>query len=129
MQVETKPYKILDLASGCWIKSMSLAQADENVYVTCLDSADVLEVARNLAIRMNVADRINFVTCDLLRDDLGQNCFQAALLRQITDYLQPEQNIDLFRRVHQALMDGGSLIIDCPIEQSEPGEMAILISL
>lgn len=127
--IQTKPYKILDLASGCGIKSMSLVQPDENVCVTCMDSADVLEVAKDLAGRMNIADRMKFMAGDLLRDDLGQDCFQAVLLGQITDYLQPEQNIDLFRRIQRALTQGGILIIDCPMEQAEPGEMTSLISL
>lgn len=96
---QSKPFKILGLANGCGFKNMSLAQTDRSVCITCLDTADVLEVARDLARRLKVSDRVNFVPGDLIRDDFGQNIFQATLLVQITNYLQPEQIIDLFLRV------------------------------
>ncbi len=42
-------FQVLDIACGCAIKSLAFAQASPNVRVTCLDTADVLVVARDLA--------------------------------------------------------------------------------
>jgi len=41
--------RVLDLASGCGIKSFVLAQRNPNVAITCADWAGVLEVAKRLA--------------------------------------------------------------------------------
>jgi ubiquinone/menaquinone biosynthesis C-methylase UbiE len=121
---EHQSFHILDLASGCGIKTMALAQANDSGKVTCLDSDSVLEVARDLANRMGLGGRITFLPADLLSDDLGSNKFAAALLGLITYILTPEQNMDLFRRTFQALKPGGKLVIDAIMTSEKPTEWA-----
>ena len=123
------PLHILDLASGCAIKSFALAQASPNVRVTCLDSADVLDVARDLAARMDISSRVTLLPADLFTADLGASSFDLALVGQITHYLTPAQNRDLFRRIHSALTDSGTLIIDCPMAKETPTETSAFLSL
>ncbi|MBV6391977.1 MAG: L-tyrosine C(3)-methyltransferase [Anaerolineales bacterium] len=124
-----KPLHLLDLACGCAIKSFALAQASPNVRVTCLDSADVLDVARDLAARMGLASRATFLPADILTADLGASLFDLALVGQITHYLTPDQNRALFRRIHAALTEGGTLIIDCPMSKETPTETSAFLSL
>ncbi len=126
---DDKPLRLLDLASGCAIKSFALAQASPNVHVTCLDSADVLDVARDLATRMGLASRVTFLPADLFTADLGASLFDLALIGQITHYLTPAQNRDLFQRIHSALMDGGTLVIDCPMSKETPTETSAFLTL
>jgi ubiquinone/menaquinone biosynthesis C-methylase UbiE len=122
-------FRILDVACGCAIKSLALAQAAPSVRVTCLDSADVLDVARNLAERLGLAERVTFHPADLLIADFGASQFEAALVGQITHYLPPEQNRALFRRLHAALTDAGTLVIDCPMLGDTPSEAASFLTL
>lgn len=129
VQLDDKPLRLLDLACGCAIKSFALAQASPNVRVTCLDSADVLDVARDLAARMDISSRVTFLPADLLTADLGASLFDLALVGQITHYLTLNQNRDLFRRIHAALTDNGTLIIDCPMSQVIPTESSAFLSL
>jgi ubiquinone/menaquinone biosynthesis C-methylase UbiE len=124
-----KPLHLLDLACGCAIKSFALAQASPNLRVTCLDSADVLDVARDLAARMGLTSRVTFLPADLLTADLGASLFDLALVGQITHYLTPNQNRALFRRIHAALTDSGALVIDCPMSQETPTESSAFLSL
>jgi ubiquinone/menaquinone biosynthesis C-methylase UbiE len=124
-----KPLRLLDLACGCAIKSFALAQASPNVRVTCLDSADVLEVARDLAARMDISSRVTFLPADLLTADLGVSLFDLALVGQITHYLTPDQNRDLFRRIYAALKEHATLIIDCPMSKATPDESSAFLSL
>ncbi|MCC6297919.1 MAG: class I SAM-dependent methyltransferase [Anaerolineales bacterium] len=124
-----KPLRLLDLACGCAIKSFALAQAFPNVRVTCLDSADVLDVARDLAERIGLTSRVTFLPADLLTADLNASFFDLALVGQITHYLTPDQNRALFRRIHAALTDGGSLVIDCPMSQETPTESSAFLSI
>jgi ubiquinone/menaquinone biosynthesis C-methylase UbiE len=124
-----KPLHLLDIACGCAIKSFALVQASPNVCVTCLDSADGLDVARDLAARMDIASRVTFLPADLLTADLGASLFDLALVGQITHYLTPDQNRTLFRRIHAALTDGGTLVIDCPMSQETPDESSAFLTL
>ncbi|MFZ5821517.1 MAG: methyltransferase family protein [Chloroflexota bacterium] len=124
-----KPLRILDLACGCAIKSFALAQTSPNVHVTCLDSADVLDVTRDLAGRMRIASRVTVLPADLFTADLGVSLFDLVLVGQITHYLTPNQNRDLFRRIHSALTNSGSLVIDCPMSKESPTESAAFLTL
>lgn len=120
----THPFHILDLASGCGIKTLALAQANPSVQVTCLDSDDVLDVARDLARRLELGDRISFLPANLLSDSFGSNKYEAALLGLITYILTPEQNKDVFRRAYQALKPNGKLVIDAIMTTEQPTEWA-----
>lgn len=124
-----KPLRILDLACGCAIKSFALAQASPNVRVTCLDTPDVLEIARDLAERMELTSRVTFLPGDLFSTDLGASSFDLVLVGQITHYLTPSQNRDLFRRIHSALNDTGTLVIDCPMSKDAPTELTSFLTL
>ncbi len=104
--------RLLDLACGCAVKSLVLAQADPAVRVTCLDRAEVLEVARDLADRLHVTSQVTFRPGDLLADDFGEGWFNTVLLGQISYYLTPAQNAAIFRRIHRALAPGGKFVID-----------------
>jgi SAM-dependent methyltransferase len=114
--------RVLDVACGCAIKSLVLAQADPTVHVTCVDAAEVLEVAHDLAERLQVVSQVTFLPGDLHTIDLGDGRYDAALLGQITDALTPEQNTDLFRRAYKALPVGGTLVIDVFMALEEPTE-------
>lgn len=122
-------FRILDLACGCAIKSFALAQDTPNVHVTCLDSADVLDVARDLAERMGLLVRVIFTPGDLFTADFGANSFDAVLIGQITHYLTPAQNQDLFRRISLALAEGGTLVLDCPMSTDKPSESTSFLTL
>ena len=114
--------RILDVACGCAIKNLALAQASLNVQVTCLDSADVLVVARNLAERMGVKSQVDFKPANLLDADLGENQFDAALAGQITHYFTVAQNTSLFQRNYSALSPNGICVIDCPMSMEKSTE-------
>jgi hypothetical protein len=122
-------FHILDLACGCAIKSMSLAQVAPKVYITCLDSPEVLAVASDLAERLQISSQVTYQPGDLLSAGLGENHYDAALLGQITHYFTEAQNLDLFLRIRAALKESGILIIDCPMATDEPTEQTSLLTL
>jgi ubiquinone/menaquinone biosynthesis C-methylase UbiE/predicted transcriptional regulator len=118
------PFYILDLASGCGIKTMALAHENQSVQVTCLDSEAVLDVARDLAKRLEIESQISFFDGDLLGDDFGSNEYNVAMLGLITYILTPEQNINVFDRAYRSLKSGGKLVIDAIMTTEEPREWA-----
>lgn len=112
----TSPLRIVDLACGCAIKSLALAHAGLMIQIACVDSPEVLIAARDLATRFGILSQVTFMPGDILTIDLGQGRYDAALLGQITHYLTPEQNISLFKRVHESLVSTGVLVIDVPMQ-------------
>ncbi len=121
--------RILDIACGCAIKSLALAQTSPNVRVTCLDTADVLVVAHDLAERMEVESQVVFKPANLLDAHLGENQFDAVLTGQITHYLTEAQNTSLFQRIYSALLLNGVLVIDCPMATNKPAETTSFMTL
>ena len=123
------PRRLLDIACGCAIKSLALAQLDPALHVTGVDTERVLPVARALAARLGLLAQAEFVTADLLTADFGVARYDLCLLGQITDYLTPAQNCDLFRRVHAALKPDGLLLLDAPMTGEQPSEWTEAVSL
>jgi SAM-dependent methyltransferase len=121
--------EVLDIACGCAIKSLILAQASPKVRITCLDAPDVLVVARDLVERMQVTSQVSFMPADLLEADFGEGQFDAVLLGQISHYLTESQNKDLFRRIYAALSPNGTFLIDCPMTTDQPSENASFLTL
>ena len=74
----TSPLRIVDLACGCAIKSLTLAQADPMVQITCVDRPEALVVARDLVQRLGVSTQAQFLPQDLHTLDLGQAQYDAA---------------------------------------------------
>jgi len=122
-------FRLLDLASGCAIKSFVLAEKHKNVWVTCLDKSAVIEVARELAEKMNLSVRVSYLASDLLTSDLGIERYEACLLGQITHYLTKEQNLDLFGRIQKTLEKNGALVIDVPMKSGKSSENTRLVNL
>ncbi len=121
--------RILDIACGCAIKSMVLARNSPNMELTCLDTSLVLEVARHLAERWGIISQVHFMPDDLLTAELGESQYDACLIGQITHYLTQQQNHELFRRVHRALVPGGVLVLDVPMAAVELKEESSFLSL
>jgi SAM-dependent methyltransferase len=120
--------RVLDLACGCAIKSLVLAEADRSVRLTCVDVRDVLAVARDLAGRMGVLPCVTFVE-GTLEPALPSGAFDAALLGQVTFYLDPPAMRRLAAGLFEALDDGGLLLLDAIMSDDPPSEWASYVTL
>jgi SAM-dependent methyltransferase len=121
--------RVLDLACGCAIKSLVLAQKSPGVQVTCLDQPLVLESARDLAERWGVLLQVQLLPENLLTADLGEIQYDACLLGQVTHYLTESQNRDLFSRIYRALIPNGRLVLDVPMGMEQLDETSSFLSL
>jgi SAM-dependent methyltransferase len=126
---KTLQLELLDLACGCAIKSMVLAQKSKKVKLTCLDTPKVLDVARDLAQRWGIAKQVTFIPGNLLATDLGNLRYDGCLLGQVTHYLTKQHNCQLFKRICSALIHGGKLVLDVPMETTELDENSSFLSL
>ena len=121
--------RVLDLACGCGIKTFVLARDSAGTHITCVDSPDVLAVARQLADRLGVSAQASFRPGDLQTTDLGDESFDLAFLGQITYSLTQSENIKLFAKLHRALSPSGLLVIDAIMRSEEPSELASVVTL
>jgi SAM-dependent methyltransferase len=128
MATERAIVNILDLASGCGIKTFCLAQRESRIRVTCVDNPEVLLSAKDLAERMGITNRVTLLPGDISTIRLSEQHYEACLAGQITHYLTAEQNRNLFARIHDALVPGGKFIIDVPIGQIQPEETPAFLS-
>ena len=121
--------RVLDLACGCAVKSCVLAQADPTVRITCQDQPQVLDVARALGERLQILSQVDFLPGDMFTLDIGNSCYEVALLGQITYSLTPAKNFDVIQRVFEALSPGGILVIDSFMISEPPTEYASMVNV
>ena len=126
---ESTRLRVLDIACGCAIKSLVLAQRSPGVQVACLDQPLVLESARDLAERWGVLSQVRWMPENLLTADLGEAQYDACLLGQVSHYLTEQQNHHLFSRTCRALVPGGRLVLDVPMGTEQPDENSSFLSL
>jgi hypothetical protein len=60
---------------------------------------------------------------------LGEALYDACLVGQITHYLTEQQNNDLYKRIHRALIPKGVLLLDVPMETAQLDESCSFLSL
>ena len=81
--------RILDVACGSGVRSFGLAREDPEVRIVALDSAPVLEIAKQVAARMGVGERIVFRAGDVTSSDLGGEEL-VVLLSNLLYFFTPE---------------------------------------
>jgi 2-polyprenyl-3-methyl-5-hydroxy-6-metoxy-1,4-benzoquinol methylase len=104
--------RILDLACGPAPKSLALALANPGVRVTLLDWERILQVARKFAADLGVDIQVTSFSGNLASAAYGRNQYDVAFLGAITHFFSPQQNIRIFRKVYDALVDSGTLVIN-----------------
>jgi 2-polyprenyl-3-methyl-5-hydroxy-6-metoxy-1,4-benzoquinol methylase len=104
--------RVIDLACGPAPKSLALALANPSVRVTLLDWERVLQVAHKVAADLGVGKQVTSLSGDLARVVYGRNQHDVAFLGDVTHFFSPEQNIRIFRKAYDALVDGGILVVN-----------------
>jgi len=119
--------RVLDLACGPAPRSMALARQHPGVQLTWLDWEEVLHTAHKTAAGLGISNQITILPGDLQETDLGSDRFDLAYLGNVTHFFNREENIRLFRRVHNALVKGGKIIVHSAVRRE--GEGAALDAL
>jgi hypothetical protein len=101
---------LLDIggATGTW--TIAFLRAVAGAKATLFDLPNVVPLAERRLQAEGLADRVNVVGGDFYTDALPGGA-DFALLSAITHQNGREQNRDLYRKVHAALVDGGELAI------------------
>lgn len=116
---------LVDLGGGSGAYAIALARR-YRLAVTVVELPDTASATREI-LRRRGATEIRVLEADFLRDDFGRG-YDAALVSNIVHFLSEAQNRLLFRRVYDALAEGGMVIVhDYILDDSKtsPKEAAI----
>lgn len=101
--------KILDIAAGHGLYGINFALNNPQAEITALDWKAVLEVAKENAQKMGVADRYNTIEGSAFDVDFGTG-YDLVLLTNFLHHFDAPTNETLLRKVHAALADGGRAV-------------------
>jgi SAM-dependent methyltransferase len=104
------PRRLLDIGGAHGEYSRALVQRYNGLQATVLDLAGPIATAQRMAAEESNAAGIEFRVGDALHDDLGSG-WDVVLLANVVHLFRREQNLDLFRRIREALAPGGVLVI------------------
>ncbi len=123
-----KPIRLLDVACGTGVVALALAKRNPAVRVTGIDRPMVLSYARQLAELIGVSSQAVWTPGDVLDLEVRKEAFELVLVRNISGYLSPEQNLGLFRRAFESLVPDGRVVVNAPVADEDhkgPGEVPV----
>jgi len=101
---------ILDLAGGMGVFLTSILEGYTELKGTLFELAATAAVAKKRLATSSIAERIQVVEGDLLKDDLPTN-HDAVILANVIHLFSPETNLLLLRRIRQSVPAGGRLLL------------------
>jgi SAM-dependent methyltransferase len=102
--------KLLDIGGGSGSYTQAFLEASPGLTSTIFDLPPVINNAQTCLATSGLLDRIEFITGDFYKDELPAG-HDLALLSAIIHQNSPEQNIELYGKIFQALQPEGRLVI------------------
>ena len=106
---EGQPCKVLDVAAGHGMYGIAVARRNPSAQIVAVDWPAVLEVARENARKLGVAERHATRPGSAFEVEFG-NGYDFALLTNIFHHFDVPTCEKLMRRIHRALKPGGKAI-------------------
>jgi SAM-dependent methyltransferase len=108
---DLKPFKrLLDIGGASGTYTIAFLRQNPQMTAVIFDFDNVLALADDRLQRHGLRSRVELTPGDFYRDDLPPGC-DLALLSAIIHQNSPEENVDLYRKIYQALEPGGVLLI------------------
>ncbi|WP_420643734.1 methyltransferase [Candidatus Leptofilum sp.] len=120
VQLPSGPTRLLDVGGGHGAYTIHLCRAHPNLQATIFDSAIALETARQHVDAVGLNGRIKLQSADIWQVDWGQE-YDLILLFNFIHHFDSETNIELLRKAHAALKQGGQVAIFDQLEAKQFG--------
>lgn len=101
---------LLDIGGASGTYTIAFLRQNPAMTAILYDLENVIAMARERIAQEGLEDRVRFVAGDFYRDRLPHGC-DLALLSAIIHQNSPEENLDLYRKVFDALEPGGTILI------------------
>jgi hypothetical protein len=98
--------KVLDISAGHGLFGLSVGKLNPEAQIYGQDWANVLEVAKENAAKMGLAERFHTIPGSAFEVDLGSG-YDLVLLPNFLHHFDAPTNVGLLKRVHAALAPGG----------------------
>jgi len=102
--------RLLDVGAGPGTYTAAFLRAVPGMRATLLDLPPVVELARENVAAAGLLDRVDLVAADL-RTEAFPAGHDLAFVSAIVHMLGPSGNVALFRKVHDALVPGGRIVV------------------
>jgi ubiquinone/menaquinone biosynthesis C-methylase UbiE len=110
--VDRKGLRVLDIAGGSSIFGMTILARDPSAQVTQLDWPNVNAVAKKLNRERGLEGKIRFIDGEHRSATIETNHYDLVLASNFCRFESPSGNQELFRKAHDALRPGGSLVVN-----------------
>jgi predicted O-methyltransferase YrrM len=101
---------LIDVGGGSGVYTIAMLRAAPRMRATIFDRPLVIEIARKKLVEEGMTDRVALVSGDFYVDALPGG-HDLALLSAIIHQNDAEQNVALYRKVFDALVPGGAIVI------------------
>jgi len=109
--LDLSPYhQLLDIGGGSGTYTIAFLERNPNMRAVIFDLDSVIPLAEARLGEAGIKERVELVSGDFYRDELPQGC-DLALLSAIIHQNSPGQNVALYRKIHNALLPGGTIMI------------------
>ncbi len=108
---EKSPHNVLDVGAGSGVWSFNFIYANPKSTCTLADWPAVLKVAKDTSAKNKISDRVTYIEGNFHQTDFGPARFDYATLGNVTHIQTPEENKRIFKKIYDALLPGGELII------------------
>ncbi|MHB8799860.1 MAG: methyltransferase [Thermoanaerobaculia bacterium] len=109
-----RPTRLLDVGAGPGTYTTAFLCAVPGMRATLLDLPSVIELVRENLASSGLLDRIDLVAADL-RTEAFPTGHDLAFVSAIAHMLGPTGNVALFRKVFDALVPGGRMVVKDPV--------------
>jgi 2-polyprenyl-3-methyl-5-hydroxy-6-metoxy-1,4-benzoquinol methylase len=107
LRVPDEPKSLLDIAGGHGWYAAELCRKHPTLHARVLDLEASARVGREIIAEQGMSERVEHEPGDLFTSDLGGS-HDVVLTFNIVHHLEPDEAIDLARRVHASLGPGGT---------------------
>lgn len=102
--------KMIDVGGGSGSYTLAFLGAAPQIHATLFDLHQVIEMAKQRVGAAGMSGRVTFARGDFYTDPLPAG-HDFALLSAIIHQNSPEQNRELYRKIFQALVPGGRIVV------------------
>jgi ubiquinone/menaquinone biosynthesis C-methylase UbiE len=115
---------VLDVGAGSGVWGFNFLYANPNATCTLADWSAVLVVAKETSKKNKIDSRVSCIEGNFHQSNFGEPRFDYATLGNVTHIQTPEENLRIFKKIYDALLPGGRLIILDAYGKVEEGALA-----